>query len=221
MKIHLVAKPIKFNLNTYLNKGFELYKKDMGTFLFAFLFLLILSFIPGINLMAMANFFKICRKINFGEKAQATEVFDFTQWQVFVKLFLAIFLGVIILEAPFIALIYIMDHSETSALSTIITIIYGIFLFIVLMIISLKAYYVMGLMALEGVTSIKKAWNISKIMSKNNLLMIFLYTFLVGLIGQLGFFACFFGLFISIPLTYVLRYISFEEAIAQLKNTEA
>jgi hypothetical protein len=42
----------------------------------------------------------------------------------------------------------------------------------------------------------------------------------VGLIGQLGIIACGIGLLISLPLTYVLQYVSYEDGIQQIKVDE-
>ena len=39
-------KPVEFKFGEYFNKGFELFKKDMGTFILAFIFVLIMSLIP-------------------------------------------------------------------------------------------------------------------------------------------------------------------------------
>ena len=78
----------------------------------------------------------------------------------------------------------------------------------------------LGLIALENVKSIKEAWRISNIMTKDNLLIIFGFSFVVGLIAMIGYIACFIGLFISAPLTYVIQYISYEDGIQQIKVDE-
>ena len=46
------------------------------------------------------------------------------------------------------------------------------------------------------------------------------FAIVVGLIGQLGIIACGIGLLISLPLTYVLQYVSYEDGIQQIKVDE-
>ena len=77
-----------------------------------------------------------------------------------------------------------------------------------------------ALISLENVKSIKEAWSISNIMTKGNLLSILGFAIVVGLIGQLGIIACGIGLLISLPLTYVLQYVSYEDGIQQIKVDE-
>ena len=45
-------KPVEFKFGEYFNKGFELFKKDMGTFILAFIFVLIMSLIPFCGFLA-------------------------------------------------------------------------------------------------------------------------------------------------------------------------
>ena len=53
-------KPVEFKFGEYFNKGFELFKKDMGTFILAFIFAGILSIIP----FFIFSFFSIYSIIN-------------------------------------------------------------------------------------------------------------------------------------------------------------
>lgn len=215
-------KPVEFKFGEYINKGFELFKKDMGTFILSFLFLLIMSLIPFCGFLAVGNFLKIARKINHGEQASATEIFNFDDFIVYLKLFGIVFLGVLALEIP---LILLMPKPEQQELGSSPEFPIGFFIFmivfmVVLFYFILKAYYMLGLIALENVKSIKEAWRISNIMTKDNLLLIFGFSFVVGLIAMIGYIACFIGLFISAPLTYAIQYISYEDGIQQIKVDE-
>jgi len=216
MEIKLSARPVKFKLNEYLNKGFELFKKDMGTFVLAFIFMGILSIFPFFALMATGNFLKICRKINNGQQASATDIFNFDDFWIFFKLLLIILFGVIAVELPLFFFISRQEDAEPSAFFFIYFLALIVFIFYV----SLKAYYMVALISLENVKSIKEAWNMSKLMTTNNLLTMLLFSIIIGFIGELGILACFVGLIFTLPLMHVLQYVSYEDAIQQIKVSE-
>lgn len=77
-----------------------------------------------------------------------------------------------------------------------------------------------ALISLENVKSIKEAWNMSKLMTTNNLLTMLLFSIIIGFIGELGILACFVGLIFTLPLMHVLQYVSYEDAIQQIKVSE-
>lgn len=212
-------KPVEFKFGEYFNKGFELFKKDMGTFILAFIFVLIMSLIPFCGFLGIGNFLKLARKINHGQQASASEIFNFDDFVVYLKLFGILFLGVLILEIPLFLFIPKTDQGATPEFPV------AFFIFMVAFIIALyyfllKAYYMVALISLENVKSIKEAWNISKEMTKGNLLMLFLFAMVTSFIGQIGIIACGIGLIISAPLTYVLQYVSYEDGIQQIKVDE-
>ena len=212
-------KPVEFKFGEYFNKGFELFKKDMGTFILAFIFVLIMSLIPFCGFLGIGNFLKLARKINHGQQASASEIFNFDDFVVYLKLFGILFLGVLILEIPLFLFIPKTDQGATPEFPV------AFFIFMVAFIIALyyfllKAYYMVALISLENVKSIKEAWNISKEMTKGNLLMLFLFAMVTSFIGQIGIIACGIGLLISLPLTYVLQYVSYEDGIQQIKVDE-
>ena len=214
-----IPKPVEFKFGEYFNKGFELFKKDMGTFILAFIFVLIMSLIPFCGFLGIGNFLKLARKINHGQQASASEIFNFDDFVIYLKLFGVLILGVLILEIP---LFLILPKADQGA-SPELPVAFFIFMFafiIALYYFLLKAYYMVALISLENVKSIKEAWSISNIMTKGNLLSILGFAIVVGLIGQLGFIACGIGLLISVPLTYVLQYVSYEDGIQQIKVDE-
>ena len=212
-------KPVEFKFGEYFNKGFELFKKDMGTFILAFIFVLIMSLIPFCGFLGIGNFLKLARKINHGQQASASEIFNFDDFVVYLKLFGILFLGVLILEIPLFLFIPKTDQGATPEFPV------AFFIFMVAFIIALyyfllKAYYMTALISLENVKSIKEAWSISNVMTKGNLLMLFLFAMVTSFIGQIGIIACGLGLIISAPLTYVLQYVSYEDGIQQIKVDE-
>jgi hypothetical protein len=58
-------KPVEFKFGEYFNKGFELFKKDMGTFILAFIFAGILSIIPFF-ILSLGNI--VTRQIKLSQK---------------------------------------------------------------------------------------------------------------------------------------------------------
>ena len=214
-------KPVEFKFGEYINKGFELFKKDMGTFILAFIFVGILSIIPFFIFLAFGNFIKIARKINYGQQTSATEIFNFDDIGVHFKLFLILLAAIALIEIPVILFIPKFDQSnETPTYFSILFPVFFFGIFIAIYYFLLKAYYVVALISLENVKSIKEAWNISKEMTKGNLLMLFLFAMVTSFIGQIGIIACGIGLIISAPLTYVLQYVSYEDGIQQIKVDE-
>ena len=84
----------------------------------------------------------------------------------------------------------------------------------------LKGFYIIPLISLKGISEIKQAWNISKIMSKGNLLSIFLFSLVVSILAQIGIVACGIGLFITIPFLYTAKYFAYEDAMQQIEYDE-
>ena len=65
-------KPVEFKFGEYFNKGFELFKKDMGTFILAFIFAGILSIIPFFIFSFFNKEFEIT--FNFSSVMYASEI---------------------------------------------------------------------------------------------------------------------------------------------------
>jgi uncharacterized membrane protein len=84
----------------------------------------------------------------------------------------------------------------------------------------LKGFYIIPLISLKGISEIKQAWNISKIMSKGNLLSIFLFSLVVSILAQIGIVACGIGLLLTIPFLYTAKYFAYEDAMQQIEYDE-
>lgn len=218
------VKPVNFKLGDYLNKGLELFKKDMGTFILAFFFCMLLSFIPLCSFLAMGNFFKLCRKIDKGQSASASEIFNFDDFSSYLILQLIIIGGVIAIYIPLIFLSALAPHgdqsSATSGIFAILMMIFMIAAYVGIFYFLLKGFYVVALISLAGVKDIKQAWNMSKIMTTDNLLNIFLFSLVTGLVMQLGLILCFVGIFASIPLVYCMQYFAYEDGVEQISYDE-
>lgn len=215
------AKPVNFKFNEYLNSGFELLKNNFGNMLLAYLFCFIMSIIPFCGILAIGNFYKYCRKLRKGEPAGAGEIFNFDDFVPYFILQLIIFAAVFVIYIPFLFTVPFMEQGEEpSPMFMAFFVPYMIIVGIVFMIVALKAFYIPGLISLKGVKDIKTAWNMSKIMTKDNLLTIFLFALVVGILAQLGVILCVIGIFITIPYMYACNYFAFEDGIQQIEYDE-
>lgn len=220
-------KQIEFKFGDYISQGFELFKKDIWNFVVAYIFVMIMSMIPFCNIMAVGNFYKYCRKKNRGEEATPSEIFNFDQFGTYFILNLIIIGLSLFIAVPYFMFIGSMatlgETGEVSAVSSGLSMISGLSIFvgvIVIYYLMLKAFYITGLISLEGENDWKKAWEKSKIMTKNNLLMILLFVFVISSIAQLGIMACCIGIFLTMPLSQICSYVATEDGLNQIKNDE-
>ena len=216
-------KSVEFKFGEYISQGFDLFKKDIGGFVLAYFLCFIMSIIPFCAFLAMGNFLKYCRKVKNGQPASPSEIFNFDD---FVPYFIlqAIALGFIIAALiPYSIIMFMLSstgmENGSPILNTILSLI-TVAIGVVFYIFILKAYYVPALISLENKKDLKETWNISKIMTKNNLLMIFLFSLVVSFIGQIGVILCIIGIFVTIPLTYICHYMAYEDGLSQIKKDE-
>lgn len=57
-------------------------------------------------------------------------------------------------------------------------------------------------------------------MTKDNLLTIFLYSLVVGILAQVGIVACGIGILVTLPFMYTSQYFAFEDAMSQIDHDE-
>ncbi|RKS96738.1 hypothetical protein [Chryseobacterium defluvii] len=215
------ARPIDFKFNDYLNKGYELLKKDFGNFFLAFIFCMVLSIIPFCGLMAAGNFYKYCRKVNNGIPANPSEIFNFDDFSSYI-IYQLIIIGIVFaIYIPMFFVLPFMGHNEEpSPVFGLFFMFYVFLIMIVIIFLALKAFYIPALISLGGVKDIKTAWNMSKIMTKNNLLSIFLFSIVISFLSQLGILLCGIGILITMPYLYTTHYFAFEDAIQQIEYDE-
>jgi len=223
MNVNFNAKPINFKLSDYISKGFELLKKDFGNILVASLFCIIMSNIPFCGFLGAGNFYKYLRKLNKGQQASPGEIFNFDHFMPYFILQLIMIGGVFVFFIPTLliipALSVVQDDSK-GVLLMLFMIPYLIFFYAVVIYFVLKGFYIPALISLKGVTHIKTAWKASKVMTKNNLLSIFLFYLVVGILAHLGFILCGIGIILTLPLLYTSNYFAFEDAIQQIEYAE-
>jgi hypothetical protein len=225
MNVNLTPKPINFKFGEYINKGFELLKKDFGGVFVGFLVTFLMSIIPFCGLLAMGNFYQYLRKLNKNQNPSAGEIFDFKDFMSYFTLQLIIIGGVIVLYIPFIIFGGIAGatadtNGEVSPIFAILMFPYMFVMLFAIYYFLLKGFYILPLISFKGITDIKTAWNISKVMTKGNLLNIFLFSLVVSILSQIGVLACGIGLFLTIPFAYAANYFAFEDAIQQIEYDE-
>ena len=225
MNVNLTPKPINFKFGEYINKGFELLKKDFGGVFVGFLVTFLMSIIPFCGLLAMGNFYQYLRKLNKNQNPSAGEIFDFKDFMSYFTLQLIIIGGVIVLYIPFIIFGGLAGatadaNGEVSPFFAILMFPYMFVMLFAIYYFLLKGFYILPLISFKGITDIKTAWNISKVMSKGNLLNIFMFSFVIGILSQIGIIACGIGLLLTLPFMHTANYFAYEDAIQQIEYDE-
>lgn len=225
MNVNLTPKPINFKFGEYINKGFELLKKDFGSVFVGFLVTVLMTFIPLCGLLAVGNYYKYLRRLTKNQPTSAGEIFDFKDFMPYFILQLIILGGVMVLYIPMTISLFMIGISsenggEPSVISILFLIAFAICMIIALLYFSLRGFYICALISFKGITDIKTAWNISKVMTKGNVLSIFLFAFVIGILSQIGVLACGIGLLLTMPFLYTANYFAFEDAIQQIEYDE-
>jgi len=225
MNVNLVPKPINFKFGEYINKGFELLKKDFGSVFVGFLVTFLMSIIPFCGILAVGNYYKYLRKLTKNQPVSAGEIFDFKDFMPYLILQLILFAGVMVLYIPMIILAVLGGLTANSSgepnpgmmifmVPYVFLIVATVYYFLV------KGFYIPALISFKGITDIKTAWDISKVMTKDNLLNIFLFSLVASILSQIGILACVIGVFLTIPFMYAANYFAYEDAIQQIEHDE-
>jgi len=225
MNVNLAPKPINFKFGEYINKGFELLKKDFGSVFVGFLVTFLMSIIPFCGILAVGNYYKYLRKLTKNQSVSAGEIFDFKDFMPYFILQLIIIAGVFVLYIPMIFFGAFAGITSNRSGEPNPGMMIFIFPYLFLMIATLyyfllKGFYMIPLISFKEITDIKTAWNISKVMTKGNLWSILLFAFVVGILSQIGILACGIGIFITIPFMYAANYFAYEDAIQQIEYDE-
>lgn len=223
MNVNLSPKPVIFKMSQYLSEGLELLKKDFVNIALATFLCCIMSFIPFCGFLAMGNLYKYLRDVKNNRPASPGDIFNFDNFSVYFILQLIIIGAVIALYIPmfFIFPSFALLQNEAAGIGmAIFGFLYFILFIVAIFYFSLKGFYIPALFSLKGITDIKTAWNMSKVMTKGNLLSIFLFSIVVGILSQLGAIACGIGILITIPYMYTTHYIAFEDALKQIEYDE-
>nr|WP_314493893.1 hypothetical protein [uncultured Chryseobacterium sp.] len=223
MNVNFTAKPINFKLGEYMSKGFELLKKDFGNIFVAFLCCFVMAIIPFCGMLGAGNFYQYLRKVNKGQQASPGEIFNFDKFMPYFILQLIVIGGILAVYIPIFILSILagaINSGEQSAWFSVIMVPYVLLMYVAVFYFVLKGFYIPALISFKNVTDIKTAWNASKIMSKDNLLSIFLFSLVVGFLSQIGIIACGIGLFVTLPFAYTANYFAYEDAMNQIEHDE-
>lgn len=223
MNVNLSPKPVNFKMSQYLSEGLELLKKDFVNIALATFLCLIMSIIPFCGFLAMGNLYKYLRDVKNNKPTSPGDIFNFDNFTPYFILQLIIIGGVLALYIPMFFIIpsLVLFQNEAAGIGMIIFgIIYMMLFIVAVFYFALKGFYIPALYSLKGITDIKTAWNMSKVMTKGNLVSIFLFSIVVGILSQLGAFACGIGILITIPYMYTTHYLAFEDALKQIEFDE-
>ncbi|MDN3690817.1 hypothetical protein QWZ06_00280 [Chryseobacterium tructae] len=225
MNVNLKPKPINFKFGEYINKGIELLKKDFGNIFVAFLLCMVMAIIPFCGLLAMGNMYKYLQKLNKNQAASPGDIFDFKDFMPYFMLQLIIFGGILVIYIPLMIVLALtgalsQEGNDASPLAMIFVIPYAIFIIVAVYYFALKAFYMVPLISLKGIKDLKTAWNISRVMTQGNLIAILLFSFVIGLLAQIGILACGIGIILTLPFTYTANYFAYEDAIQQIEHDE-
>lgn len=216
----LNPKPVNFKFGEYISQGFDLLKANFGSIFLATLFTFLMSIIPFCGAVAQSNLFKFLRKIDKGEPAQSSEIFNFDDFMKYFTPQLLIFVGIMALYIPYFLLLAmsgVFSGNEPSGIAASLMMFYVFFLIIVIFYFALKGFYIIGLMSLKNIQGLKEAWNISKVMTSGNLLMILCFSIVIGFLGEIGIILCGIGIFLTIPFVYVAQYFAFKDGLGQIE----
>ncbi|MBL1221425.1 DUF4013 domain-containing protein [Chryseobacterium sp. L7] len=224
----LGVKGYDFNIGKYLSDGMELFKKDIGGFIVATLLLFVMNFIPFCGILGMGNFYKICKKVDEGEKVSVGDIFDFTDFVMYLKLFLLIFAIVIIAMIPvqisLLPVIFAASASEGSLSETGSALFAGgmgiwfLLVMILIFAIAVAMFFVQPLISLHRMTSVREAFMLSWKIARRNFLKIFVFSIIVGFISQLGVIACGIGVLFSIPLGICMKYAAYKDVLESVNQ---
>lgn len=215
------VKQVQFKFGDYMSNAVELMKKDFGNFILAYVFCIILSIIPFCGLMAAGNFYKYCRKINRGEQASPGEIFNFDDFMPYFLIQLIILAAVFVIYIPIIiSAPFLNNGSAAQPVFGVFFSLYAVSIVGVMIYFLLKGFYIPGLISLGKISDLKTAWELSKLMTKGNMLNILLFSIVTSFVSQLGVLACVIGILVTLPFYYVSHYFAYEDAMQQIEHDE-
>jgi uncharacterized membrane protein len=207
-----------------MSQAFELMKKDFGNIFVAFLLVIVMSIIPFCGILAVGNFYKYLDRLKRGEQANPGDIFNFDDFMPYFILQLILLAVIAVLYIPMFfifPLIAMAQYSDTIGFGSVFfMIIYFMFFFFAVIFISTKAFYMPALISLKGVTDFQTAWKASGMMTKGNLLNIFLFVLVTSLVANVGIIACGIGLFVTLPFYYTAQFFAYDDAMMQISHDE-
>lgn len=225
------ANGYEMNIGKFISEGVDLFKKDIGGFIVATILLFLMSIIPFLGVMALGNFYKICRKVDEGQKVQVGDIFDFTDFVTYLKFFVFIFVICFIIMIPIqlslLPVLFAASSADGNLSDTGAALFAGgmgiwfMLVIVLLFAVTISMYFVQPLISLYGITSIRKAYSISWKLARRNFLMILVFSIVVGIISQIGVIVCGIGILFTIPLGICIKYASFKNILGSANQKTA
>ena len=209
-----------FNIGKYISSGIDLFRKDPSGILTAFLLVIVMSIIPFCSILAIGNFYKVCRDVEINGKADTGKIFNFDDFVPYLKFIFLLFAVVFITIIPIPIFIFPLsmftgeDGSVSDVGAALVAGGFGLFMlfYVIFMItLSIATYYFIPLVALKGSHAVRKNISTSWMLAKKDFFSIFVFIIISGILSQIGIFACGIGLFFTIPIGLCMRYKSFEK----------
>ena len=208
-----------FKFGDYISKGFELFKKDMGMFILAFVVIMFTSWIPFLGVCIQTNFFTICHKVENGEKGEISDLFNFEKLGTLVVYYIILIACVLVILIPmFVPIILLGDSDGNSYDSDMQSALGGgmiigmLVMYVLLLLFMGFTYFAIPLIHFGDYKAIE-ALKTSYKLVKKQILMIFLFFIVVGMLASVGVIACYIGMIVSIPFSYCVMYQSYKDVL--------
>ena len=202
----LIDQGYEFKIGDYINRGFEIFRKDPGPFIgygaVMFFGIILMAFIPILGALAMlvlvmpltAGFYHYANKVANDEPRTFRDFFaGFNQ---IGSLFGLMLLMAVVLFFAFLALI-----------------VPGIYL-------AVGYSFALPLVALGGMGA-WEAMELSRKVIHKNWWWFLLFSLVVSVISSLGQIALFIGIFVTMPIAYCVQYAAFEDIMGQPESHTA
>lgn len=215
-----------FNSGKYFSEGFEIFKRDPLSLALAYFLCVVLSFVPFCSLLAIGNFYKICKDIDEGKKADVGVIFDFKDFLNYLKfqIFLVglVFLLMIPIQMFLFPSLFVFDGIKNISPDSLVPILGGSILFFFLMlflligVIASALHFVMPLISIHKMVSVRESISVSWSIAKKRIFEISLFVIVLYFLSLLGVLFCFIGIFITAPIALCIKYASYKDLLVEL-----
>lgn len=108
--------------------------------------------------------------------------------------------------------------AEQSAIFGILAGVFYLLLIVAIILLSTSLFFSLPFIIFGGMEAMDAMKASAKII-RNNLLTVFLFTFVAGLVAQLGVLACFVGIYFTLPVAYFAYYYAFAD-VFKIESTD-
>lgn len=213
----------KLDVGEAFSGGLDLFKKDVGGFVVSYLLVMVMSMIPLFGMLGIGNFYKICRKVENGGKAEAGEIFNFDDIAPYLLFMVILMCGMfaLILPVEFGMIFSVFMFKENQAAGAVAIVL--IIAFVLVLIFAIAAmtsimYFFIPLVALHGYKDFGKAFGIAWKLFKQNIFNSILLSIVLGFVSSLGILLCGVGIFLTAPLVICMHYVATKNIIVRFED---